>query len=80
MQSAFIGYEKMQYHSITLIIQSILKAGFMILLVILRLGVYRGNGRSYNGSVPLVCQIRVPLYVIVYKTWQITKTYVNAEN
>ena len=36
--SAFTGYEKMKYHSLTLIIHSILKTGLMALLVILGLG------------------------------------------
>ncbi|MEJ2271077.1 MAG: oligosaccharide flippase family protein [Candidatus Bathyarchaeota archaeon] len=38
-QSAFIGYEKMQYYSITLIIQSITKASLMIFLVISGFGI-----------------------------------------
>ncbi len=39
-QSAFIGYEKMKYHSIILIIQSILKTAFMAIFVIAGFGVY----------------------------------------
>ena len=39
-QSAFTGYEKMKYQSLTLIIQSILKTGFMTLFVIVGFGVY----------------------------------------
>jgi O-antigen/teichoic acid export membrane protein len=49
-QSAFIGYEKMKLHSVTLILHSILKSGLMILLVTLRFGVYGatiGNAISY---------------------------------
>ena len=38
--SAFIGYEKMQYHSITLVIQSSFKTILMIILVLSNLGVY----------------------------------------
>ena len=38
-QSAFIGYEKMQYHSITLVIQSVIKASLMIFLIISGFGV-----------------------------------------
>ena len=39
-QSAFTGYEKMEYHSTILIVQSILRAVLMILLVLLGLGAY----------------------------------------
>ncbi len=38
--SAFIGYEKMQYHSLTLVVQSILKTTLMIVLVLSNFGVY----------------------------------------
>ena len=39
-QSAFTGYEKMKYHSLNLIIQAILKTGFMTIFVIAGFGVY----------------------------------------
>ncbi len=39
-QSAFIGYEKMQYHSITLLIQSIIKSTIMIFLILSGFGVF----------------------------------------
>jgi O-antigen/teichoic acid export membrane protein len=39
-QAAFTGYEKMEYHSITSIVYSLLKTGFMLLLVILGFGTY----------------------------------------
>jgi O-antigen/teichoic acid export membrane protein len=39
-QSAFTGYEKMKYNSLTLIIQAIFKTGLMALFVIRGLGVY----------------------------------------
>ena len=38
--SVFIGYEKMQYHSITLVVQSIFKTSLMITLVLSNFGVY----------------------------------------
>ena len=49
-QSAFIGYEKMNYHSLTLVFHSIFKTGLMILLVMLNFGAYGaivGNAISY---------------------------------
>jgi O-antigen/teichoic acid export membrane protein len=39
-QSAFTGYEKMELHSTIRILQSTLKAGLMILLILLGFGVY----------------------------------------
>ena len=38
--SAFIGYEKMHYHSLTLVVQSIFKTILMIALVLSNFGVY----------------------------------------
>jgi len=69
-QSAFTGYEKMQYHSITLIIQSIFKTGLMILLVLLGLGAYGaiiGTTIAYliAGSTSIII-----LYITVYKKLQ----------
>lgn len=49
-QSAFTGYEKMEYHSMILIVQAILKAILMILFVSFGLGVYGatiGNTIAY---------------------------------
>jgi O-antigen/teichoic acid export membrane protein len=39
-QASFTGYEKMEYHSITSIVLSTLKAGFMIILAVLGLGTF----------------------------------------
>jgi len=39
-QSAFTGYEKMKYHSFTLIIHAIFKTGFMTIFVIADFGLY----------------------------------------
>jgi O-antigen/teichoic acid export membrane protein len=39
-QATFTGYEKMEYHSITSIVYSLLKTGLMLLLVILGFGTY----------------------------------------
>jgi O-antigen/teichoic acid export membrane protein len=66
-QSAFTGYEKMEYHSTILIIQSALKAGLMILLVLLGLGAYGavvGHTIAYliAGLISIIL-----LYIIVYK-------------
>lgn len=47
-QSTFIGYGKMQYHSVTLIVHSTLKTGLMVLLVTLEYGVY---GASIGNAV-----------------------------
>ena len=49
-QSAFIGYDKMKYHSLTLVLHSIFKTSLMILLVSLNFGAYGatiGNVISY---------------------------------
>jgi O-antigen/teichoic acid export membrane protein len=69
-QAAFTGYEKMEYHSITSIIYSILKTGFMLLLVILGFGTYGavvGTTISYllSGIVSILI-----LYVAIYKNLQ----------
>jgi O-antigen/teichoic acid export membrane protein len=39
-QAAFTGYEKMQYHSVTSIILSVLKSGLMVILAILGFGTF----------------------------------------
>lgn len=69
-QSAFTGYEKMGYHSALLIVHSILKAGLMILLLLLGLGVYGailGTTIAYliTGAVSILF-----LYVTVYRKLQ----------
>jgi len=66
-QSAFTGYEKMEYHSTTLIIQAVLKAGLMIFLVLLGLGAYGAViGHTTAHLIAGLTSI-VLLYVIVYK-------------
>jgi len=69
-QSTFTGYEKMEYHSINLIVNSALKTGFMILLVILGFGAYGaiiGTTIAYliAGSISIII-----LYITVYKKLQ----------
>jgi O-antigen/teichoic acid export membrane protein len=69
-QAAFTGYEKMEYHSITSIIYSILKTGLMLLLVIFGFGTYGavvGTTISYllSGVVSILI-----LYVVIYKNLQ----------
>jgi putative peptidoglycan lipid II flippase len=69
-QSAFIGYEKMQFHSVTLIVHSILKTGLMVLLVTLRFGVYGaivGNAISHLSAGLIGIAL---LYLIVIKNIQ----------
>jgi O-antigen/teichoic acid export membrane protein len=69
-QSAFIGYEKMQFHSVTLIVHSILKTGLMVLLVTLRFGVYGamiGNAVSHLSAGLIGIAL---LYLIVIKKLQ----------
>jgi O-antigen/teichoic acid export membrane protein len=66
-QAVFTGYEKMEYHSITSIIYSILKTGFMLLLVILGFGTFGavvGTTISYllSGVVSILL-----LYVSIFK-------------
>jgi len=66
-QAAFTGYEKMEYHSTTLIIQSALKAGLMILLVILGLGAYGAViGHTTAYLIAGLTSILL-LYITVYK-------------
>jgi stage V sporulation protein B len=69
-QAAFTGYEKMEYHSITSIIYSVLKTGFMLLLVILGFGTFGaivGITVSYllSGIISILL-----LYVAIYKKLQ----------
>lgn len=66
-QAVFTGYEKMEYHSITSIIYSILKTGFMLLLVILGFGTFGaivGTTISYllSGVISILL-----LYVVIFK-------------
>jgi putative peptidoglycan lipid II flippase len=66
-QSAFIGYDKMKYYSVTLILHSILKTGMMILLVTLTYGAYGaiiGNVVSFlsTGLVSIAL-----LYLVIIK-------------
>jgi len=66
-QAVFTGYEKMEYHSITSIIYSILKTGFMLLLVILGFGTFGavvGTTISYllSGVISILL-----LYVAIFK-------------
>jgi O-antigen/teichoic acid export membrane protein len=69
-QSAFIGYEKMQFHSVTLIVHSILKTGLMVILVTLSFGVYGaiiGNAISHLSAGLIGIAL---LYLIVIKKLQ----------
>ncbi len=69
-QSVFIGYEKMQFHSVTLIVHSILKTGLMVILVTLRFGVYGaiiGNAISHLSAGLIGIAL---LYLIVIKNLQ----------
>jgi putative peptidoglycan lipid II flippase len=66
-QAVFIGYDKMNLHSVTLILHSILKTGLMILLVTLRYGAYGatiGNAISYLSAGLISIAI---LYLIIIK-------------
>jgi O-antigen/teichoic acid export membrane protein len=69
-QSTFIGYEKMQFHSVTLIVHSILKTGLMILLVTLSFGVYGatiGNAISHLSAGLIGIAL---LYLLIIKKLQ----------
>ena len=73
-QSAFTGYEKMDYQSLTLIIQSILKTGFMAFFVIAGFGVY-GAIIGFTTAYILTGIITMLLfYKIIYKQLQDQKT------
>ncbi|MCW4034874.1 MAG: flippase [Candidatus Bathyarchaeota archaeon] len=66
-QSVFTGYEKMEYHSITTVIYSTLKAAMMILLVLLGMGAFGvtlGATTAYliSGVISVVF-----LYFAIYK-------------
>ncbi|MCK4885084.1 oligosaccharide flippase family protein, partial [Candidatus Bathyarchaeota archaeon] len=69
-QSAFTGYEKMEYHSITSIVLSTLKTGFMIILVILGFGTFGAIvGATIAYLISGVISILL-LYVAIYKPLQ----------
>jgi O-antigen/teichoic acid export membrane protein len=66
-QAAFTGYEKMEYHSITSIIYSTLKTGFMIMLVVLGLGAFGATiGTTVAYLISGVISIII-LYVAIYR-------------
>jgi O-antigen/teichoic acid export membrane protein len=69
-QSTFIGYEKMQFHSVNLIVYSTLKTGLMVILVTLSFGVYGamfGNAISHLSAGLIGIAL---LYLIVIKNLQ----------
>jgi len=69
-QAAFTGYEKMEYHSITSIVYSTLKTGFMILLVILGLGAFGATiGATIAYLISGIISI-ILLYVAIYRNLQ----------
>jgi len=69
-QAAFTGYEKMEYHSITSIVYSTLKTGFMILLVILGLGAFGATiGTTIAYLISGIISI-ILLYVTIYRNLQ----------
>ena len=66
-QTAFTGYEKMEYYSITSIVFSTLKTSFMVLLVFFGLGTFGaviGVTIAYliSGAISIII-----LYVVIYK-------------
>jgi stage V sporulation protein B len=66
-RSVFIGYDKMDLHSVTLIFHSIFKTGLMILLVTLQYGAYGatiGNAVAYLSAGLVSIAL---LYLIVFK-------------
>jgi len=66
-KSVFIGYDKMNLHSVTSILYSLLKTGLMILLVTLRYGAYGaiiGNAVSYLSAGLVSIAL---LYLIIIK-------------
>ena len=69
-QAAFTGYERMQYHSITSIVLSTLKTGFMVILVILGFGTFGAIvGATIAYLIAGVISILL-LYVTIYKPLQ----------
>jgi O-antigen/teichoic acid export membrane protein len=66
-QAAFTGYEKMEYHSVTSIVLSTLKVGFMITLAILGFGTFGAIvGATVAYLIAGVISILL-LYVRIYK-------------
>ncbi|MCW4015131.1 MAG: oligosaccharide flippase family protein, partial [Candidatus Bathyarchaeota archaeon] len=66
-QAVFTGYEKMEYHSITSIVYSSLKTGFMILLVIFGLGPFGATiGTTIAYLISGVISV-ILLYIAIYK-------------
>jgi O-antigen/teichoic acid export membrane protein len=66
-QASFTGYEKMEYHSITSIVLSILKAGLMISLAILGFGTYGAVvGTTVAYLIAAVISVML-MYVTIYK-------------
>jgi stage V sporulation protein B len=66
-QAVFTGYEKMEYHSITSVLFSTLKSGFMILLVILGLGAFGATlGTTIAYLISGIISI-ILLYIIIYR-------------
>jgi O-antigen/teichoic acid export membrane protein len=66
-QAAFTGYEKMEYHSVTSIVLSTLKAGFMITLAVVGLGTYGAIvGTTVAYLIAGVISLLI-LYVTIYK-------------
>ncbi len=66
-QAVFTGYEKMEFHSITSIVYSTLKTGFMALLVILGFGTFGAiTGLTIAYLISGVIAIML-LYVAIYK-------------
>ena len=69
-QATFTGYEKMEYHSVTSIVLSTLKTGFMIILVILGFGTFGAIvGATIAYLIAGVISILL-LYVTIYKPLQ----------
>jgi len=69
-QATFTGYEKMEYHSITSIVYSTLKTGFMILLVIFGLGAFGATiGTTIAYLISGIISI-ILLYVAIYRNLQ----------
>ena len=69
-QAVFTGYEKMEYHSITSIVISSLKTGFMLLLVISGFGAFGATiGITVSYLISGVISVLL-LYVAIYKNLQ----------
>ena len=73
-QSAFTGYEKMKYHSFTLITHSIFKTGFMAIFVIAGFGVYGAIIGFTTASLLTGITAILLFYTKIYKQLQNQKT------